>query len=545
MRLFLLFSSYYFVLNASSITFAVKSRTDMKKFSSIISHYRTIAYALFFVLAWIWAAWWMGDLYRMAYENSFLAADRTLMHFLWQESFGTMWIAGRALLLLYRWPLIGGLAVAVLLTAAVWLIGYCFRLRPRWRWLGLLPVSAWMTWVAWLGLNLFFQHEPGRTLGVLLLGVLVCAVDAFVIWTFKSRSSHHQHHEAAPVALSTLLLTLVMIVLCFGAPTLVTSLRHPYARPVTHMQVQMLHDDWVGMSETAHKYATLSYRPLAAYYAVALVHTGRLTDEMFDIRLDYDSLHVVNWTGEPDVGTNYYLVDCNYTAGLFRAAEHKAMEQMTMDGPSLFTLKHLTRLALLDNNWALARKYLRVLSKAPFEGAFIERYSAMLDSPDRVAADPEFALLRQTEPAMDNFESYYEAPVFLGYNCALLAGRTKTALMHSLMANLYSKRMPAFLERCQPLVGTMPPRYIAEGLVTQVKKYPEVLQAFPQLNMTAQLFSGFLRDVSTELKDRPTYARELFDRYHGYYPYYYFFGNLKATRKRTTNEHGGSNAGVN
>lgn len=517
----------------------------MKKLSSIISHYRTIAYALFFVLAWIWAAWWMGDLYRMAYENSFLAADRTLMHFLWQESFGTMWIAGRAFLLLYRWPLIGGLAVAVLLTAAVWLIGYCFRLRPRWRWLGLLPVSAWMTWVAWLGLNLFFQHEPGRTLGVLLLGVLVCAVDAFVIWTFKSRSSHHQHHEAAPVTLSTLLLTLVMIVLCFGAPTLVTSLRHPYARPVTHMQVQLLHEDWVGMSETAHKHAALSYRPLAAYYVVALIHTGHITDELFDIRLDYDSLYVVNWTGQPDVGTNYYIVDCNYAAGLFRAAEHKALEQMTMDGPSLFTLKHLTRLALLDSNWALARKYLQILSKAPFEGAFIERYSAMLDSPDRVAADPEFALLRQTEPAMDSFESYYEAPVFLGYNCALLAGRSKTALMHSLLSNLYSKRMPAFLERCQPLVGTMPPRYIAEGLVTQVKKYPEVLQAFPQLNMTAQLFSGFLRDVSTELKDRPTYARELFDRYHGYYPYYYFFGNLKATRKRTTNEHGGSNAGVN
>ena len=510
-----------------------------------VLNWRGWRWVLFFALSWLWASWWMGDLYRMAYENSFLVADPTLMHFLWQKSFGTLWIAGRALLLLYRWPLFGGCVVAALLTATAWLIGYCFRLRPRWRWLSLVPIGAWMTWVAWPGLNLFYENEPGRTLGVLLLAVLVCAIDAFIIWTFKSRSSHRQHHEVAPATMGTWLLSIGMLVVCFGVPVLVTSLRHPYARPTTHMQVQMLHEDWSGMSETAHKHAALSYRPLAAYYAIALVHTGNLTDEMFDMRLDYDSLYLVNWTGSPDVGTNYYIVDCNYTAGLFRPAEHKAIEQMTMDGPSLFTLKHLTRLALLDHNWALARKYLQILSLAPFEEAFIERYSAMLDSPELVAADPEFALLRQTEPVMDNFESYFEPPVFLGYNCVLMAGRTQTALMHSLMANLYSKRMPAFLERCQPLVGTMPPRYIAEGLVTQAHKYPEVLQAFPQLQMTAQLYKGFLRDLTVELKDRPRYAREVFDRYRGYYPYYYFFGNLKATRKRTTDEHGGSNAGVN
>ena len=311
------------------------------------------------------------------------------------------------------------------------------------------------------------------------------------------------------------------------------------------MQVQMINEDWAGMTQTARDNASLSYRPLAAYYAIALIHTGRLAEDLFDIRLDYDSLHVNNYSGEPDIGSNYYIIDCNYTAGLFRSAEHKAIERMTMEGPSLSTLKHLTRLALLDYNWPLARKYLSILGRAPFEGAFVERYSAMLDKPESVDADPEFALLRQTEPVMDSFESYFEAPVFLGYNCVLMAGRTATALQHSLLANLYSKRMPAFLERCQPLVGTTPPTIIAEGLVTQVKKNPAIMQAFPQLQMTAQMYTGFLRNVATEMKDRPRYARQLFDSYKGYYPYYYFFGNLKATRKSDKKEHASSNAGVN
>lgn len=511
----------------------------------INSHYRSFAYALLFAMAWLWASWWMGDLFRIAYENSFLAADSTLMHFLWQQSFGSLWIAGRALLLLYRWPILGGLAVACLLTAATWLVGYCLRLRPGWRWLGLLPVGAWMLWTAWTGLNLYYMSEPGRTLGVLVLGVLVCAVDAFVIWTFKSRHRQHPQQEAAPPKPATIACTLCALALCFGLPMLTTKLRHPYARPLARMQVQMLSEDWEGMSRTARDNATLSYRPLAAYYAIALIHTGRLADDMFDIRLDFDSLHVVNYSGTPDIGSGYYTIDCNYAAGLFRATEHKAIERMTMEGPSLFSLKHLTRLALLDYNWDLASKYLSILKLHPFESVFVERYSAMLGSRESVDADPEFALLRQTEPVQDNFESFYEPPVFLGYNCALIAGRTPAALTHSLMANLYSKRMPAFLERCQPLVGSTPPRSIAEGLVTQANKNPVILQAFPQLQMTAQVYRNFLQTMGPRLKERPKYARELFDSNRGYYPYYYFFGNLKATRQSGAKEHASSNVGVN
>ena len=53
-----------------------------------------------------------------------------------------------------------------------------------------------------------------------------------------------------------------------------------------------------------------------------------------------------------------------------------------------------------------------------------------------------------------------------------------------------------------------------------------------------------LGEMKPYMKDRPGFARELFPKYKGYYPYYYFFGNLKATRKTPKNE-GSSTAGVN
>jgi len=511
----------------------------------------------------------MGDIGRIAYEYSFYTTDDTLMHWLWQQPFGVLWIMGRALLLTYRWPLLGGFSVALLLTAGTWLLAYCLRLRSRWRWTAYLPAGVWMAWVAWQGLNLYYMSEPGRAFGILLLAVIVCAVDAFVIWTFNGRKrnsltpdptpngegsiySREQKTTSGQATKVTTPLSIwrgvggeaVFVLLCFLLPVAITHFRHPYARPVTRMQVQMMQQDWDGMAETARAHAHLSYRPLAAYYAIALVHKDRLADDLFDIRLDYDSLYVTDRSGKPEIGTNYYLCDGNFHAGLIRPTTHRAMEQLTMDGPSLVALKHLTRCALIEGHWKLAQKYLHIIGQTPFEGAFVKKYSAMVEHPELVAADPEFNKVLRTAPLHDSFESQYEEPAFLGYAVNLMEGRTVEALTQSLMANLYSKRMPNFLMRCEPLVGTTPAPLIAQGLVTQARKNPEIMKAFPMLQMDMQRFVSFLRDVEPYMHDRPRGGVELFDQYHGYYPYYYFFGNLKATRKRDTTAVS-SAAGVN
>jgi hypothetical protein len=311
------------------------------------------------------------------------------------------------------------------------------------------------------------------------------------------------------------------------------------------MEVQMLNEDWKGMVETAHDNAKLSYRPIAAYYAIALVQTGQLAENLFDIRLDYDLLYVKGWSGDADVGTTYYLADCNFHAGLFRAATHTAMEQLTMNGPSLHDLKLLTRLALLDHDWALARKYLTIIDRTPFEGDFVERYGAMVGDSAAVAADPVFARVRLTEPVADSFESFYQSPIFLGYTAVLTAGRSMQALQQSLMANLYSKRMPEFLQRCRRLVGTTPPRSIAEGLLIQAIKDPDLMKAFPQLEMLLDRFQLFLQDAMPYMQDRERGSEVLFEKYRGYYPYYYFFGNLRSTRKPATEQQEANKAGVN
>lgn len=523
------------------------SRTNQQSSlcSRVSPHLCTLG--LFFIIAWLWASWWMGDIGRIARERSFFSTDPTLMHFLSQQAFGWLWIIGRALLTFFRWPWFGGFLVAIMLTISSWLFGYITHLNARWRWIQFLPSIIWMVWVAWSGMELYFQHESGRALGLLTLGLTILIVAALTTHVLFRRSLVSKDSLSKDGLCWKKWMQPAFVLILAVIPFETTTLRHPYLRPLTHMEVQMLNQDWQGMTETALQHATLSYRPLAAYYAIALTRTGRLADDLFQIRLDYDSLLVCGRNGKPDIGTTYYQTDCNYHAGLLRVAEHNAMELLTMDGPSLYSLKHLSRLALLHGDYNLARKYLDLIALSPFESDFVGKYTEMLPpnpSEELIAADSEFAAVRMAEPVSDCFESQFLQPTFLGYSAVLTEGRSMQVLQQSLMANLYSKRMPDFLLRCEPLVGQTLPRSIAEGLITQVHKNPEILRAFPNLQMDAQRYSYFIQGIQPYIKDRQGYARQLFDQYQGYYPYYYYFGNLKSTRKKDDKE-SPSSAGVN
>ena len=492
---------------------------------------------LYFCLLWLWASWWMGDSLRICYENSFFVADASQMRFLLQQSLGWIAAIGRAFILPMRYPWLGGLILTTVLFTATMSIARVSHLPLRWRWLASLPAIAWMTWVAWLGLNLYYQSEPGTPFGWLVIAWgIVVILDLLLTPIYKRKRVENIPEKVDIRAFFFLPLFII--------PFLTTHFRHPYQRPVTQMQVQLLNQDWEGMSQTAHDNAELSYRPLAAYYAIALVHTGHLTDQMFDIRLDYDTLYLKRYGGTPDIGTSYYNIDCNFHAGLFRPATRRAMEHLTMQGPTLYSLKYLAKLALAESDWPLASKYLHILRQQPFEGEFVSRYSAMLNNADAVRADTEMATVMRTIPTHDDFESMYQEPIFLGFNAVRMEFPSAEALMQCLMVNLYSKRMPDFLYRCQPLIGGTPPKTIAEGLVTQSIKNPSILQAFPSLNMDAQTYRVFISTLKNELKDRQAHARALFKDWKGYYPYYYFFGNLRATRP-TPKESPTDNGAVN
>ena len=340
------------------------------------------------------------------------------------------------------------------------------------------------------------------------------------------------------------LLQLAVCIVGFAAIIGFNEWKRPYVRVITQLASMQQEQDWEGIQKVARAHAYQSNRPMACMYAIALVHTDQVGYRMYDIRLDYDSLYIHGMDGTHNNASNMYIPEGNYHGGFSESCMHACMEQMVMEGPKLRLMKLYIKSALMRGEWELCRKYLRILSDVPFEGDFCKKYGAMVGNDSLVNADPEIAKIRLTEPLHDSFESMYQAPLFMGYNLSLVEGRSVNALYNSLCVCLYTKLMPAFLARLEPIMGSTPPDIIADGILLSSTKSPGLETKFTGLNLRIPRIQSFMQQVQPYMSDRPGHAYELFGKYKGYYPYYYFFGNLKATKKGYTG-YSTSNSGVN
>lgn len=499
---------------------------------------------IFFVLTWLWAAWYYGSVFYISREYSFWVADTRMMEFVLSQPFGVLRCIGRAMLQVYRYPWLGGLLMALMLTAGSWLTGYCMRLRPAWRAIQYVPALLYMAVVTWHGLDIFYEARTG-----FIFGIPFVVVDVLCIWAVIIRSFSRKPVPAfigIPTDESPRQnrLQLAVIVVALAAIIGFDQWQRPYVRVICKLLDMEYRQDWAGIQKLARKNANMSNRPMACSYAIALVQTGQIGERMYDIRLDYDSLHIHGMDWKHNNASCLYVPEGDYFGGFIESSLHSSMEQMVMTGPTIRLLKLMIKCSLMRGEWPLADKYLTLLRKVPFEGDFCKKYGAMMHRNDLINSDPEMAMIRLTEPLHDSFENQYQQPLFMGYNLALVEGRSSNALINSLCVCLYTKLMPQFVERLEPLVGTTPPSIIMDGIMLAENKNPGLSQNFSGMNFRRPTLQNFLDNTRQYMSDRPGHAYELFPRYKGYYPYYYFFGNLKATKKGYTGL-SSSNSGVN
>ncbi|MBR4643845.1 MAG: hypothetical protein IKO73_01620 [Bacteroidaceae bacterium] len=499
---------------------------------------------LFFVAVLVWATYYYGSVFQLSREYSFWVSDTRQLDFILSCSFGILRYVGRALLMTYKYPWLGGLLMAFILTLGTWLVGYCWRLKAKWRALQYLPALAYMGTVTYYGLDIFFEAETGYIMGIPFLVLLVLVIWGIMIRSFSRKKTPSFIKVPSDETHRDNLIQLVVCVLGFAAIVGFNELKRPYVRVITQLALMEQEQDWEGIQALARANAYQSNRPMACMYAIALVHTDQIAERMYDIRLDYDSLYLHGMDKTLNNGSSMYIAEGCYHGGFPESCMHSCMEQMVMQGPTLRLMKLYIKSALMRGEWELCRKFLRILSDVPFEGSFCKKYGAMVGNDSLVDADPEIAKIRLTEPLHDSFEGMYQQPVFMGYNLALVEGRSANALYNSLCVCLYTKLMPSFLERLEPLMGRTPPDIIADGILLTATKNPGLENKFTGLNLRIPRIQGFMQQIQPYMSDRPGHAYELFGKYKGYYPYYYFFGNLKATKKGYTGEVT-SNSGVN
>ena len=499
---------------------------------------------LFFISVWLWAVFSYGDVLRMAREYSFFAFDRMLMSAVWEQPYGSLWIGGRAMLCLFAYPWLGGLAFSILLTLISWMIGALLRLPARWRWIQYLPAAGYLSVVVWMGFDAFVFREPGWLMGIPLCVALILALQLAFVRSFSHRSLCWpwmcQTDESRQVRLFLQVwgLLLPLAVAVYGG------IARSDVRLTARLQRLMWEQKWDEMTKEAEAWNGSS-RPVAAYHALALVRNGRLLEDLFRVRYDFKPLHLISRKGQPSEGREIYEADCNFHAGLIQSAFRNDMEQMTFDGIGTARLRRMIRYAVLRGEDNLALRYLYVLSRQPFEDKFTNRYQCMVQNPELFMKDVELQSIAAMQPLEDYFESAYMKPLFIGYYLGMRQAGCQTAHDVATAASLYARMLPLFCYRAAAYAreGHFP-TVVADALGMIKASDPHAVSSFGGLDLPAARYVEFARTFAgTDTMEVYHRAIENYSSYLGYYPFYYYFGlpDPSLTQTDEKEEKGGVN----
>lgn len=482
-----------------------------------------------FVAIWAFLYFFYGDMMEVAEQRGFFSTNGLAMQFYSSQPLGWLYVAGRFLLLSCKMPLLGTLLISLMLTGAAWLLDQALGLKGWWHALPLTLPFVYVFYVFYKGLNLVYLAELSWIMSIPLIVLVACAVLA-VIMSCVGKRKIAAPWKMLPVKSGAQNLGLLgWVVTLFVASVIISETYAKNDRVTAAMTVSMYNEDWDKMLDQANR-APHPTRTITGLRALALNQTGRLASELFNFRYQYPNAHLKRDAGQIDGGIDFIVIDCNFSAGLTRAAYHEAVEQSVLEGPSIYRLKRMAQCAIINKENNLARKYLEILKTVPFEKTFVEKYEPMLDDYNLVTQDPWFASALELEPVHDSFEQNYREPLFLGYNIALVEAKSLRGLYNSLFAALYSKDMRAFGERIPTMLENkvMLPQVCEEAFVVENIKNLSAIKQFNISPYVLQTMKNFLGECfAADTKSlTPKEKAKRFPQYMGTYEYYYYFQNI-------------------
>ena len=525
-----------------------------------------LPYLLTFLLAWIFCTAIYGDVFTRAQQDSYVSANAETMKYLTDQAYGQLYWWGRYLLLVYKSALLGGLLLALLLTAAT----YCldrFLCLPRWlRGISAIPAFALLWWMVSRGYSLFYKNEPSViVLYPLALALIAAAAAGLTVLVKRFARKGAADKAATPAGLAQTAPTplwkrlpygCLVPAACFAALTAYTLSHNENEILTARMQNRVLtgEADEIALLVDDGLSARQPSRSVAAYYAVGLMQTGQLLEHIFDIPYKYPEMPLDEKDGSEEYGI--FETDCNFFVGLTNASYRAGMDHIVMNGPRLYQLKRMALCALVNHENQLAEKYLKLISEMPFEQSFVERYRPMLTDSTLIDADPVLSQVRKLRPEEQRFEQNYRRPIFMGYNIGLLSGSNE-AIDASIAACLYSKDLNNAYMRIAvlPTLKRPLPSCAQEALVILGLKQPAVFEQYPDLSPQAAGRPGsayatvqsFIADIQKFYQEKygnaadwqekmkadlkggiPEDVRDyLATDWMGHYVYYYYCENIK------------------
>ncbi len=157
-------------------------------------------------------------------------------------------------------------------------------------------------------------------------------------------------------------------------------------KAVLEMEKACMDQDWDRVLSIARKYDNPT-RAQVLYRNIALYQKGRLTEDMFTYPDGAEHFH----TGAQIPLSYVCAVPALHHCGMLNSSDRIAIEISSTYTQNIYFFKYQAKNALARGEYDLARRYIQMVSRNWFQGAWVKRYMALVDNPQAVRTDPEFA----------------------------------------------------------------------------------------------------------------------------------------------------------
>lgn len=225
----------------------------------------------------------------------------------------------------------------------------------------------------------------------------------------------------------------------------------------------------------------------------------------------------------------------NYLFGRLNDCYRWCMEDMVEYGYKTEYLRYMSKCALMNGEYNLARRYLRMISGSMFHSGEAEKYLRYADNPELIGNDPEMASIKPLtayDSQLGGDSGLIEH--YISSNVAALAGGPPALVELSLQFNMKQKDIAEFWPRFMLYARThdrLPVHYqeaalLFSALENEVDWHrfaidPEIAERFERFMTMARQNSNY-----SEEYNRKAFHKDFSDTY---WFYYFFINDLKTT----------------
>ena len=297
------------------------------------------------------------------------------------------------------------------------------------------------------------------------------------------------------------------------------------------MNYEVNRENWTETLRISRNYPTGNH--LVAYYTnLALHKTGQMFSNFFDYRQTGPSGLILDW--RLDFLTAMAGGEVFYHLGFTNEANRWAFEALvaSKSGENPILLKRLVKTAIINENYAIAEKYLHILKQTLFYKKWAKKYLEILNDSDKID-NLTWVSQKRSQWIEDDFLSGRVAPA----NLPLFFNQNpdnKMAFEYLMMYYLLTKNIDEFMKNIDRVADydytAMPPIF-EEVVLIYLNMQDAELEEYMRYPIKAESFERFYEYVQIfqQLANNPQLQRrELSRKFGNTYWYYLHFFNQPA-----------------